>query len=238
MYFYASTGRILSFKVGGGPFTSYCWGYDDLYPIAEVRNASVSEFYFADFEGNSGFDGYLEGDYIRSHTGLFSGRISNDGSGKKNSSSNTWLETKTLKTRTIRYSGWVFSTGPTAEIALLMRRAGETNSYSYVDTVILSAGQLNKWVLLQKEIEVPLDVSQVCIQLSNNSEGSVWFDDIRLYPANAQMSTYTYKPLVGVKSRTNDVGQTVYYEYDNYQRLRLIQDQNRKVLKEYQYRYK
>ncbi|PWG81610.1 hypothetical protein [Pararcticibacter amylolyticus] len=52
------------------------------------------------------------------------------------------------------------------------------------------------------------------------------------------VSKYTYKPMVGMTSETDSKGQTTYYEYDNFQRLWRIKDQNGKVLKEYNYHYK
>ncbi|NML37697.1 hypothetical protein HHL17_10880 [Chitinophaga sp. G-6-1-13] len=64
-------------------------------------------------------------------------------------------------------------------------------------------------------------------------------DKIRtgLKGTNALVSTYTYKPAVGVTSETDPSGKIVYYEYDNVGRLLLIKDQNGKILKQYSYQY-
>lgn len=59
-------------------------------------------------------------------------------------------------------------------------------------------------------------------------------------PANlpgAQMTTYTYKPLVGITSVTDAKGQTTYYEYDSFQRLQNVKDQYGNILKNYCYNY-
>ncbi|WP_423147013.1 hypothetical protein, partial [Rubrolithibacter danxiaensis] len=53
----------------------------------------------------------------------------------------------------------------------------------------------------------------------------LYVDDIRVYPKDAQMTTYTYEPLEGMTSRTDEKGQTTYYEYDDFQRLAYIKDQ-------------
>nr|WP_199159147.1 hypothetical protein [Pedobacter sp. ASV2] len=63
-------------------------------------------------------------------------------------------------------------------------------------------------------------------------------DDIRIFPANAQITTYTYKPLVGMTSSTDTKGQTTYYEYDEFQRLKNVKDQNGNVIKKNAYHYK
>ncbi|MGN7819351.1 hypothetical protein ACTJJB_04430 [Chitinophaga sp. 22536] len=54
---------------------------------------------------------------------------------------------------------------------------------------------------------------------------------------NALVSTYTYKPQVGVTSETDPSGKVVYYEYDSVGRLLLVKDQNGKILKQYSYQY-
>ena len=55
---------------------------------------------------------------------------------------------------------------------------------------------------------------------------------------NAQITTYTYKPLVGITSMTDAKGMTTYYEYDAFQRLKTIKDQNGNILKQTDYHYK
>nr|WP_121271545.1 hypothetical protein [Pedobacter schmidteae] len=55
---------------------------------------------------------------------------------------------------------------------------------------------------------------------------------------NAQIASYVYKPLVGMTSQTDAKGMTTYYEYDSFQRLKCIKDQNGDVIKSYDYHYK
>ncbi|MDV7695857.1 hypothetical protein N6B72_02885 [Chryseobacterium soli] len=53
-----------------------------------------------------------------------------------------------------------------------------------------------------------------------------------------QISTYTYDPLIGVRSITPPSGIREVYKYDSANRLEKVVDANGKVLKEYQYHYK
>lgn len=55
---------------------------------------------------------------------------------------------------------------------------------------------------------------------------------------NAQITSYTYKPLVGMSSQTDAKGMTTYYDYDEFGRLKTVKDQNSNILKQTEYHYK
>jgi YD repeat-containing protein len=60
---------------------------------------------------------------------------------------------------------------------------------------------------------------------------------IRTYYPTARVSTYTYKPLVGMTSVTDINNRTIYYEYDAFNRLTVIRDQHNNVLKKICYNF-
>jgi len=68
--------------------------------------------------------------------------------------------------------------------------------------------------------------------------GDELIDEVRLYPKGAQMTTYTYDPLVGISSQTDPNGLTTYYEYDELKRLKLIKDIDGNVISKHTYNYK
>ncbi len=78
-------------------------------------------------------------------------------------------------------------------------------------------------------------------QVANNVlctiSGNGYIDELRLYPSNAQMSSYTYDPLVGMTSATDANNHTKYYEYDSFNRLAFIRDQDNNILKKICYNY-
>ncbi len=55
---------------------------------------------------------------------------------------------------------------------------------------------------------------------------------------NAMVTTYTYDPLVGVTSVTDPKEQTIYYEYDDFNRLEFVKDHEGNLISENKYRYK
>jgi YD repeat-containing protein len=56
--------------------------------------------------------------------------------------------------------------------------------------------------------------------------------------ANAMVTTYVYKPLVGVTKITDPKGDEIYYEYDAFNRLKTVKDKDGKLLSENDYHYR
>jgi YD repeat-containing protein len=53
----------------------------------------------------------------------------------------------------------------------------------------------------------------------------------------AQVVTYTYSPLYGMTSMTDAMGRSTYYEYDLFGRLKLIRDQDNRIIKKIEYKF-
>jgi YD repeat-containing protein len=69
------------------------------------------------------------------------------------------------------------------------------------------------------------------------SNSNVYVDELRLHPAGAQMTSFTYKPLVGMTSQTDANGNVTYFEYDANGRLLFVKDNDGNILKSHQYKY-
>ncbi len=75
---------------------------------------------------------------------------------------------------------------------------------------------------------------------STGTEGALRdaLNNLRTQLPDALVSTYTYDPLIGLTSTTDPSGYTMYYEYDSFNRLTAIRDDQGKLLSENQYHYK
>jgi YD repeat-containing protein len=63
-------------------------------------------------------------------------------------------------------------------------------------------------------------------------------DDVRIYPDDALMKSYTYDPLIGITSITDEGGKATIYEYDEFGRLALIRDDTKNIEQSFQYIYR
>lgn len=88
------------------------------------------------------------------------------------------------------------------------------------------------WIPYEQRVSVTAGSYQIDIPTT------VQVDDIRFCPASALMTTYTYDPGIGMTSMTDANRTTVYYEYDAHNRLALIRDMHRNVVRVYSYHFK
>jgi len=73
------------------------------------------------------------------------------------------------------------------------------------------------------------------LTLSDNDKKKI--NELRSKLPNSLVTTYTYKPLVGILTISDPRGMTTHYEYDTLGRLKYIQDHSGKKIKEYDYNY-
>ena len=67
--------------------------------------------------------------------------------------------------------------------------------------------------------------------------GNGVIDEVRLFPEGSQMLSYAYEPVVGITSMCDANNRILYYEYDNFGRLRLIRDESKNIIEKYDYQY-
>lgn len=234
---YSSAGRLLQYQKYQDYATSYIWNDSDGVLEAVIKNDKEYSVLYGSFESSAGWSGEFTYDKQILWSGRQSGKITNNTSAKKSATSSVLFvntNNNTASSRKFVFSGWVYSDAPVAEIRLVMKDLTETTP-AVVESVQTSVR--NKWIRIQKEVMVPAQIKRLIISLDNNGGGSVWFDDIMIHPVSGFVSTYTFKPFVGMTSESDANGKYTFFEYDIFGRLLNVRDNDRNILKRYDYQF-
>jgi len=79
------------------------------------------------------------------------------------------------------------------------------------------------------EFDIILGTASVSVTGTGN------IDELRLYPMTARMRTVAYDPLIGKTAECDENNRITYYEYDELGRMRFIKDENKHIVKMYEY---
>jgi hypothetical protein len=72
------------------------------------------------------------------------------------------------------------------------------------------------WQRYEGSFDVPTGVTQMNLKLVNNSSGTIYFDDIRIHPFNANMKSYVYDPVnLRLTAELDANNYASFYEYDD-----------------------
>ncbi|OKS84903.1 hypothetical protein [Mucilaginibacter polytrichastri] len=96
-------------------------------------------------------------------------------------------------------------------------------NFATVSSVLASAGYNVENISNQSSVS-STDLNNICTAIKSGIP-------------NAQVTTYTYTPLVGVTSETDAKNMTTYYEYDSFLRLMNIKDKDGNIIKHMDYHY-
>lgn len=90
----------------------------------------------------------------------------------------------------------------------------------------------------QNVLNTGVNLSIINNSASTESQIITELNKIRDNLPNAMVTTYTYKPLVGVKTVTDPRGYSMNYYYDTQNRLKEVRDKDDNLLTDYEYHYK
>ena len=184
---------------------SYLYDYLSTLIIAQVINADSADIACTSFEAD-GSGNWTIGATARNNTDAVTGKRSYS-----------------------LVSGSISKAGLTAGKKYMLSYWSKSGAYTITggSSTLRQGRTANGWTLYEHIVTA----SAVTITLT----GSGLVDELRLYPFNAQMTSYTYNPLTGVTSECDANNRIVYYEYDKLGRLLLIRDQNRNIIKTFNY---
>lgn len=211
-FFYLNGLSIQSVMNDGGRYTAKLYDHDSRFLVAEAVNAMNHEIKYTSFEGNS------IGGWSYSAAGI---TTDYSPTGKKNFdlAKGALSATPTVSVnKPMVVSLWASNGSVVVNL--------EGTQYSPVK----SGPTINGWIYL--EFELPLFNTTLTIT------GNTRVDEVRLYPKNARVTTYTYDPGIGKTSECDLNNRITYFEYDTFGRLKGVKDENRNLIKAYEYNYK
>ncbi|MHB8209080.1 RHS repeat domain-containing protein [Mucilaginibacter sp.] len=189
--------------------SAFIYDKNNIYLLAEAKNAVINDIAYSSFEPNQPGNWTLTISAINTSQG-FSGAQS-----YALSPGNTLSKSGLSASKTYVVSYWTQNSSP-------LTIAGTIADYP------IKGVTLNSWTYYEHQV-----TGQTTVILSGTSN----VDEVRLYPNNAQMNTWTYNPLIGITSTINEKNQINYYEYDGFQRLINTKDQYGNIIKHMTYHY-
>jgi len=192
---------------------SYIWDYSNTYPVAEIINADSSSVAYTSFEADG-----------KGNWNNYTGTIT------------TAITTATMPPTGSKYYGLTTSaslskTGIISGKKYIVSYWSKNGAYSITGgtNTFITGKLINGWTYYEHT------VTATSTTITIIGTGSI--DEVRLYPFDAQMTTYTYQALIGMTSQCDINNRISYYEYDAFGRLLLIKDQDKNVLKKLCYNY-
>ncbi|MEO5995601.1 MAG: hypothetical protein ABIN89_02790 [Chitinophagaceae bacterium] len=207
---YDATGNLTGVKDEGNRTVSNIYDYDDKYVVASVINADPN----LDKPAYTSFETESLGGWLVNGSANFVSNNSVTGKRSFNLSSSNNLSAGINSDKPYILSFWTSNNSVTVgSNATLKKSAPVVNGFTFYEYI------------------VPQGVSRVAIS------GNATIDELRLYPQSSRMRTVAYDPLIGKIAECDENNRVTYYEYDNLARLWIIKDENRNILKMYEYNY-
>lgn len=209
---YTLNGNLESFHKPKGEYSSYIWGYQSSLPVAQVINASASKIAYTSFESdNTG--GWNYGGIMAS---------------APYPASATGKKFYNLTTNGLNKSG--LTSGENYIVSYWSKNGAYSITGGSAEAAVKMGTSFHGWTYFEHLIKTSTTA------VSINGTGAI--DEVRLYPATAQITTYTHDLLTGMSSSTDNNGITTYYEYDGFQRLKAVKDQYGNIVRAFRYNYK
>lgn len=186
---------------------SYIWDYNESYPVAEAVNASQADIAYTSFEADG------------------KGNWSFNGVAKEDAGAVTGNK------------AYPITSGSISRLSLSSAQKYNLSYWSKDGSIAVSGGTQSNSFTGETIDGWTYHSLQFTGSQSVTISGSGYIDELRLYPQGAQMTTYTYEPLIGMTSQCDANNTVTYYTYDALDRLAWIRDAHQNILKEYCYNY-
>jgi len=204
-----SSGNLTQLTKKDGITDTYLWDYQNSYPIAKVVNSQAKDVAYTSFESDG------------------SGNWNISTANIQTTSSITGRKSYNLVNGNISLPNNTLTPGKKYKVSYWSRNGSHMNG----DLAQAVGRTINGWTYFEHLISANTNGS---LQLAGT--GSI--DELRIYPEGAQVTTYSYEPLIGLTSSADPNGEITSYEYDGLNRLKNIKDYQGNIVKNFQYNYR
>lgn len=200
-------GQISQLRMNGGTPQSVIWDHGGQYIVLLAKNSALTDVYYTSFETARKGGWSFSGSPISSVDAKTGGMVYN------------------LSQGPVSVNNPSASSGNPFKLSFWAKRISGSGAWSIV------GGSLNltsEWIFIERII------TQSSFSLSGSD---ILIDELRLHPINALVTTFTYQPLVGITSQSDERNNIIYYNYDLHGRLLNSKNIDNSFLKIYEYGY-
>jgi hypothetical protein len=209
---YDNIGNLIQASKLNDVSSSYLWAYNQTQAVAEVKGASSADFAYTSFEELAFSGGWA---YTLNPAADFK-------TGAQAHLLNSFPVTRNGLTTTTTYVLSYWAKGGVPIIS--------SGVQSFNDAAVAEA---DGWRYFEKTI-----TGVISSTISAPAGPNIWIDELRIIPKGAAMTSYTYKGIIGLSSRTDPNNRITYFEYDYAGRLWLIKDHDKNIIKQNKYHFR
>jgi len=241
---YDAYGNVLQLKKPNDLLTSFIWGYNGSLMTAATQNASYNEIYFESFEDEKWLWDASNPDkparYLHDwHNGRYSLYVKNGEFGISQTVDGLSQDRKYILSAWIKTEdGFDASNGNQANLIIQVIDKSNGQQLAWLTTWVTQTNGV--WKLFERDVDLANYSQNVKLKIelwnSNNSK-YLLADDIRFVPKDAQMTSYTYHPILGLTSVTDPNNISQFFEYDSFGRLKNVRNNDGKITARNYYHY-
>ena len=236
-------GNITQQRDANGIYTSIKWGYESALPVAAIQNAKYKESSFNGFENNELLDNWTKDNSsnisnLEAKTGTYSLLAAAHSWAVSNNwyAENTGHDNEIELNKTYVASVWVYLTN-SADIGENIFEMKEVNGGVIVRNDVGVATKANEWELITLECYLGNSSNYLAVWASAYyADYPIYFDDIRFYPKDALMTSYSYdRGTFQLLSKADENNVITSYDYDDFGRLTGIRNSQNSLINQYTY---
>lgn len=233
-YKYDESGNLAESQKANDLKESKIWDYGRQHVACEARGAGINEIAYSSFETQTkGGWTYLDSRIVNSGGFTGSNAYQFNGTGPVWNGGFDKISAG-LSSKEFTLSFWAKDGVP-----IVYRPSGNPmQPYVYYSPIKSFTDAATGWTYYQYTVQYDVVLRNTDPQPNDVIRSALLVDELRIYPKAAQMHTYCYLPHIGKTVECDINNKLTYYEYDGLNRLRLIRDHDRSIIKTFEYNVK